>query len=86
VALGHAHPSAIFGYDEHTGGISQPVPRKSLLTKDPETIAQTLASKKVSAPRGPDSGMRMLTFFMHRGNLGVPQGQIAGKRCSSKVA
>jgi Protein of unknown function (DUF3175) len=40
-------------------------PPKGLFTKDPETIARSLASKKVS-PKGPGSGMRMLTFFMNR--------------------
>ena len=40
-------------------------PPKELFTKDPETIARTLASKKVS-PKGPGSGMRMLTFFINR--------------------
>jgi len=40
-------------------------PPKGLFTKDPETIARTLASKKV-APKGPGSGMRMLSFFINR--------------------
>jgi len=40
-------------------------PPKGLFTREPETIARTLASKKVS-PKGPGSGMRMLTFFMNR--------------------
>jgi hypothetical protein len=40
-------------------------PPEGLFTKDPTTIARTLASKKVS-PRGPGSGMRMLTFFINR--------------------
>ncbi len=40
-------------------------PPEGLFNKDPETIARTLASKKVS-PKGPDSGMRMLTFFINR--------------------
>lgn len=40
-------------------------PPKGLFTKDPETIARTLASKKVS-PKGPGSGMKMLTFFVNR--------------------
>lgn len=40
-------------------------PPEGLFTKDPETIARTLASRKVS-PKGPGSGMRMLTFFMNR--------------------
>lgn len=40
-------------------------PPEGLFTKDPETIARALASKKVS-PKGPSSGMRMLTFFINR--------------------
>ena len=40
-------------------------PPEGLFTRDPETIARTLASKKVS-PKGPGSGMRMLSFFINR--------------------
>jgi uncharacterized protein DUF3175 len=40
-------------------------PPEGLFTKDPATIAKALASKKVS-PKGPGSGMRMLTFFVNR--------------------
>jgi hypothetical protein len=40
-------------------------PPQGLFTKDPETIARTLAFKKVS-PKGPGSGMRMLTFYINR--------------------
>jgi len=40
-------------------------PPEGLFTKDPETIARSLASKQVS-PKGPGSGMRMLTFFINR--------------------
>jgi hypothetical protein len=40
-------------------------PPEGLFTKDPATIARSLASKKVS-PKGPASGMRMLTFFINR--------------------
>ena len=40
-------------------------PPEGLFKKDPETIARTLASKKVS-PKGPGSGMRMLTYFINR--------------------
>jgi hypothetical protein len=40
-------------------------PSEGLFTKDPETIARSLASKRVS-PKGPVSGMRMLTFFINR--------------------
>jgi Protein of unknown function (DUF3175) len=40
-------------------------PPAGLFTKDAETIARTLASKRVS-PKGPGSGMRMLTYFLNR--------------------
>ncbi len=40
-------------------------PPPGLFTKDAETIARSLASKKV-APKGPGSGMRMLTFYINR--------------------
>jgi len=40
-------------------------PPEGLFTQDAATIARTLASRKVS-PKGPASGMRMLTFFINR--------------------
>jgi hypothetical protein len=40
-------------------------PPPELFTKSPAVIARTLASKKVS-PKGPQSGMRMLTYFINR--------------------
>lgn len=45
-------------------------PPEGLFTKDAETIARTLASKKVS-PKGPGSGMRMLTYFINRAGHGL---------------
>jgi len=45
-------------------------PEKGLFTKDASTIARSLASKKVS-PKGPVSGMRMLTYFINRGGKGL---------------
>jgi len=45
-------------------------PPTGLFTKSAETIARTLASKKVS-PKGPGSGMRMLTYFINRGGRGL---------------
>ena len=44
-------------------------PPAGLFTKDAATIARTLASKRVS-PKGPGSGMRMLTYFINRGGRG----------------
>jgi uncharacterized protein DUF3175 len=45
-------------------------PPKGLFTKDAATIARTLASKRVS-PKGPGSGMRMLTYYINRGGRGL---------------
>src|SRR5205814_5198432 len=45
-------------------------PPAGLFTKDAATIARTLASTKVS-PKGPSSGMRMLTYFINRGGRGL---------------
>jgi tRNA(adenine34) deaminase len=51
-------------------------PPKGLFTKDADTVARTLASKKVS-PKGPSSGMRMLTFFINRAGRGLSKKQRA---------
>jgi hypothetical protein len=40
-------------------------PPAGLFNKSAATIARALASKRVS-PKGPGSGMRMLTFFINR--------------------
>ena len=45
-------------------------PPHGLFTKSAPTIARTLASKKVS-PKGPGSGMRMLTYFINRAGRGL---------------
>jgi tRNA(adenine34) deaminase len=45
-------------------------PPKGLFTKDADTIARSLASKKVS-PKGPGSGMRMLVYFINRAGKGL---------------
>jgi tRNA(adenine34) deaminase len=45
-------------------------PPKDLFTKSAPVIARSLASKKVS-PKGPGSGMRMLTYFLNRGGKGL---------------
>ena len=46
-------------------------PRKGLFTKDAETIARHMASKKAS-PKGPGSGIRMIQYFINRGGRGLP--------------
>jgi len=45
-------------------------PPARLFTKSAETIARALASKRVS-PKGPASGMRMLTYYMNRAGRGL---------------
>ncbi len=45
-------------------------PQAGLFTKSASTIARALASKKVP-PKGPGSGMRMLTYFINRGGRGL---------------
>ena len=45
-------------------------PPPKLFTKKAATIARSLASKKVS-PKGPASGMRMLTYFINRAGRGL---------------
>lgn len=45
-------------------------PPSGLFTKSAATIARSLASKKVS-PKGPGSGLRMLTYFINRAGHGL---------------
>ena len=45
-------------------------PPAGLFTKDAGTIAEALASRKVS-PKGAGSGMRMLTYFINRAGRGL---------------
>ncbi len=45
-------------------------PPAGLFMKKAATIARSLASKKVS-PKGPGSGMRMLTYFINRAGRGL---------------
>ena len=51
-------------------------PPPGLFTKDAAAIARSLASKKVS-PKGPGSGMRMLTYFINRAGKGLNKGRRA---------
>jgi hypothetical protein len=50
-------------------------PGEGLFKKDAATIARSLASKKVS-PKGPSSGMRMLTFYVNRAGKNLPQSRL----------
>lgn len=49
-------------------------PPAGLFTKNAETIARTLGSKIVS-PKGPGSGMQMLTYFINRAGRGLSPGR-----------
>jgi len=46
-------------------------PPESLFTKDAQTIAKAMASKKVS-PKGIGSGIRMIQFFINRAGKDLP--------------
>jgi hypothetical protein len=45
-------------------------PAPGLFTRSASAIARALASKRVS-PKGPQSGMRMLNYFINRGGKGL---------------
>ncbi len=51
-------------------------PPEGLFTRSASTIDRTLASKKVS-PKGPASGLRMLTYFINRGGKGLSESRRA---------
>ena len=51
-------------------------PPEGLFTKSASTISRTLASKEVS-PKGPVSGLRMLTYFINRGGKGLSADRLA---------
>lgn len=51
-------------------------PPAGLFTKNAPTIARSLASRKVS-PKGPQSGMRMLNYFINRGGRGLSRSRRA---------
>lgn len=50
-------------------------PQEGLFKQDAATIARSLASKKVS-PKGPASGMRMLTFYVNRAGKNLPKSRL----------
>jgi hypothetical protein len=49
-------------------------PPEGLFTKSASVIARTLATKKVS-PKGPASGLRMLTFYINRAGKELTAGR-----------
>ncbi len=65
-------------------------PHEGLFNETAQTIADELVSKKVS-PKGPASGMRMLTFYINRAghNLSVERREVlehAKQLLSAKIA
>ena len=46
-------------------------PPRDIFTKDAQTIAKAMASKKVS-PKGIGSGIRMIQFFINRAGKNLP--------------
>lgn len=46
-------------------------PKKGTFTKDAETIARHMASKKVS-PKGVSSSIRMIQYFINRAGKNLP--------------
>ena len=46
-------------------------PPRDLFTKDAETVARVMASRKVS-PKGIASGIRMVQFFINRAGKNLP--------------
>ena len=59
-------------------------PPQGLFTKSAGEIAQALASKRVS-PKGPASGMRMLTYYINRGGRGLSATRRAELEKAKKV-
>ena len=51
-------------------------PPAGLFKKNASTIARSLASRKVS-PKGPQSGMCMLNYFINRGGRGLSRSRRA---------
>lgn len=49
-------------------------PPKGIFTKDAESVARSLASKKVS-PKGIGSGIRMVQFFINRAGKNLSETQ-----------
>ena len=72
----HSHNNS-HGKRKWSGAVSTDSthPREGLFNKDAKTIARELASKKVS-PKGPSSGMRMLTFYINRAGKNLPANRL----------
>ena len=75
-ARGASHRS-MHGKRKWSAGVNteSTYPEDGLFKRDAATIARSLASKKVS-PKGPSSGMRMLTFYVNRAGKNLPQSRL----------
>jgi len=59
-------------------------PRKGLFLKSASTIAHELATTKVS-PKGPASGMRMLTFYINRAGKNLGEDRVANLKRAKTI-
>ncbi len=59
-------------------------PQEGLFNQDAATIARQLASKKVS-PKGPSSGMRMLTFYINRAGKNLSESRLRALRHAKEL-
>jgi hypothetical protein len=59
-------------------------PQKGLFLKSPTTIAHELATNEVS-PKGPGSGMRMLTFYINRAGKNLGKGRLSDLQRAKKI-
>ncbi|HEV3151053.1 MAG TPA: DUF3175 domain-containing protein [Acidobacteriaceae bacterium] len=75
-ARGAAHTNS-HGRRKWSAGVDteSTYPQEGLFKKDAATIAKSLASKKVS-PKGPSSGMRMLTFYVNRAGKNLSKSRL----------
>jgi hypothetical protein len=59
-------------------------PPAGLFNQGAKAIARELASKKVS-PKGPSSGMRMLTFYINRAGKNLPASRLKVLESAKKI-
>jgi tRNA(adenine34) deaminase len=60
-------------------------PPAGLFKKNASAIARSLASRRVS-PRGPQSGMRMLNYFLNRAGRGLSRSRSELERAKSLLS
>ena len=76
-ATGSASHRSSHGKRKWSAGVTteSTYPQDGLFKKDAATIARSLASKRVS-PKGPSSGMRMLTFYVNRAGKNLTKSRL----------